>query len=129
MRRGLFHQPDRYNADNHTEDHGSELAMRSRSPYRFLTYGFIALVVCVAAGYLIGTKAAVNTLFNAWMIVTGVPATGNLLRFRDSRKPGAVPAVVIWCAWFFTVLILGGMVFGNKCPYISIPQLGTPGVN
>src|SRR5579862_2465138 len=102
------------------------MAMRSRSSYRFLAYGFVALVVCVAVGYMIGTKAAVNAMFNSWAVVTGVLVSVNAFRFRDIHKPGAVPATVIWCVYFLTVVILGVMVFGEKCPLVRLPQLGTP---
>jgi hypothetical protein len=96
--------------------------------YRPLWIGLAALLVCVGTGYAIGTKVAVNTLFNGWMIVTGILATRHMIRFKDHRIPGAVPALVIWTLWFGTVLVLGGMVFGEKCPLVRIPQLGTPGV-
>ena len=104
------------------------IALRPRKDYKPLYVGMAALLVCIALGYAIGTKVAVNTLFNVWAVLTGIPATWNMLRYKDHRQPGAFPAFVTWLIWFLVTLVLGGMVFGEKCPLIRIPQLGTPGV-
>ena len=109
-----------------------EMALtKDRNWYKPLWIGFACLIVCIVVGYAIGTKVAVNALFNTWMIVTGVPATINMVRFKDFKAPGAAPALVTWIAWFCTLIVLGVFVFGSICPGARgslIPLLGTPGV-
>lgn len=112
------------------EESGLE-AIRRRIGWRWYRWGWIgfgAMLVCIGGGYIIGTKAAVNNLFDAWMVAAGIPATLHMVRYRDHRLPGAIPALVMWVAWFAAAIVLGGMVFGSACPSIQVPQLNTPGV-
>ena len=101
---------------------------KSNSLYKPVWIAVVALLACIAVGYAIGTKVAVNTLFGIWAWGVGAPATIHMIRFKDTKSPGAVPALIMWIAWFVTTIMLGTMVFGEKCPLVRIPQLGTPGV-
>jgi hypothetical protein len=96
--------------------------------FRWIALAGVGVVVCAAIGYAVGTQAAANWAFAVWAFLTGAPTTVYFLRYNDWKKPGAVPAFVLWLLWFSTTLVLGFVVFGGHCPLARVNPLGLPGL-
>lgn len=106
----------------------SVFPIQRRDDWKPLRMGLVALVSFVAIAYIIGTKEAADFGFNFWITVSGAYFTANMLRFRDTKMQGAFPALATWIIWFALTLSLGTMVFGEKCPFTSVPRFELPGL-
>ncbi|MCX6382509.1 MAG: hypothetical protein NT023_24025 [Armatimonadetes bacterium] len=99
---------------------------KRRDDWKPLQVGLVALVLSIAIAYAIGTKEAADFAFNCWLVASGVYSTVNMLRFRDMKTQGAFSALATWTIWLVLTIALGTMVFGEKCPFTSVPRFELP---
>jgi hypothetical protein len=86
---------------------------RYRNDYRPVLFGAIALAVCIGIGSVVAGWWGAYVLFNVWAVVTGIVSTAHMIRYRDHRQAGAIPALVGWTLWFLTTLVLGTTVLSR----------------